>query len=163
MELYALDSGGRLWRYGEVWETAADPIIGTPPYDLDVLHYAPTGVTLFLAVDAEGALYTRFDDGWEIHAVMHDTAVAPYSVTGFYEPESLNVFVMVINGAGQVYSDEGGGYVTLGEPFPGEPPFEAGSLVHENEDRYYITALDGTGAFRVMREDAGWETFFDSF
>jgi len=163
VELFALDSGGRLWRYGDTWETVADPIIGTPPYDLDILHYAPTGVTLFLAVDAEGSLYTRFDGSWETHAVMHDTRVAPYSVTGFYEPESLNVFVMVTDAAGQVYSDEDGDYVTLGEPLPGEPPFEAGSLVHEGEDRYFLTALDGTGRFCVMREDGGWETYFDSF
>jgi hypothetical protein len=163
VELFALDSGGRLWRYGEVWETVADPIIGTPPYDLDVLHYAPTGVTLFLAVDAEGALYTRFDGNWDTHAVMPDAGAAPYSVTGFYEPTSLNVFVMVMDGAGQVHSDENGGYVELGDPFPGEPPFETGSLVHEGEDRYYIAALDGTGKFCVMREDGGWETYFDSF
>jgi hypothetical protein len=163
VELFALDSGGRLWRYGDTWETAADPIIGTPPYDLDVLHYAPTGVTLFLAVDAIGALYTRFDGSWEIHAVTHDTIAAPYSVTGFYEPTSLNVFVMVMDAAGQVRSDEGGGYVNLGDPFPGEGPFEVGSLVHEGEDRYFIAALDGTGKFCVMREDGVWETFFNSF
>ncbi|MCX7022501.1 MAG: hypothetical protein NTW26_09565 [bacterium] len=163
VELYALDSGGRLWRYGDTWEAFADPIIGTPPYDLDVLHYATTGVTLFLAVDAIGALYTRFDDNWKIYAVMLDTEVAPYSVTGFYEPTSLNVFVLVMDGAGQVHSDEGGSFVTLGEPFPGEPPFEVGSLVHEGSDRYYVAALDGTGRFCVMREDGGWETFFDSF
>jgi len=163
VELYALDSGGRLWRYVDTWETVTDPIIGTPPYDLDVLHYDPTGVTLFLAVDAEGALYTRFDDDWEIHAVMLDNEDAPYSVTGFYEPESLDVFVLVIDAAGQVHSDEGGSYVALGEPFPGEPPFEVASLVHEDEDRYYIAVLDGTGGFCVMREDGGWERFFDSF
>ncbi|HUT98378.1 MAG TPA: hypothetical protein VM054_04800 [bacterium] len=163
VELYALDSGGRLWRYGDAWEVFATPIIGTPPYDLDVLHYAPTGVTLFLAVDAIGALYTRFEENWEIHAVTHDTVAAPYSVTGFYEPTSLNVFVMVMDGEGQVRSDEGGGYVTLGEPFPGDPPFEVASLVHEGEDRYYIAALDGTGGLRVMRENGGWETYLDSF
>jgi len=180
VELFALDSGGRLWQYGKpsepserlavasyapgtTWETVTNPIIGTPPYDLNVLHYAPTGVTFFMAVDAEGALYTRFDGSWEIHAVTHDTGAAPYSVTGFYQLETLDIFVMVMDAAGQVYSDESGSYVNLGEPCPGAPPFDVGSLVHENEDCYYIAALDGTGGFRVMREDGGWETFLDSF
>ena len=173
VELYALDSGGRLWRYGEPseasyapgknWEAVADPIIGTPPYDFDVLHYEPTDTTLFLAVDAEGRLYNRFEVAWELHASITGTTEASYTVTSFYEPESLDVFVLVMDAAGQVRSDEGGSLVAVGEPCPGAPPFDVGSLVHENEDRYYITALDGTGGFRVMRDDGGWETFLDSF
>jgi hypothetical protein len=163
VELYALDSGGRLWRYGEGWEAEAEPIGGAPPYDFDVLHYEPTDTTLFLAVDAEGRLYNRFEGAWELHASITGTTDASYTVTSFYEPESLDVFVLVMDAAGQVRSDEGGSLVAVGEPCPGAPPFDVGSLVHENEDRYYITALDGTGGFRVMRDDGGWETFLDSF
>ena len=162
-EVYALDAAGWLWRFIEGWEAVSGPIGGTPPYDLDLLHYAPTGVSLFLAMDSAGVLHTRFGEGWEPHAGFEDAAGAPYLVSGFYDPASLAVFILVMDSTGQVHSDEDGVFVAVGEPFSGEPPFDLATLVHEHEDRYYIAALSATGNLAVMRSDGGWETFFESF
>ena len=164
MAAYALDCAGQLWGYARgTWEAEGGSIGGTPPYDLDVLHYGPTGVTLFLAVDADGVLYNNFGDTWEVHAEMENADGAPYAVTGFYEPESLDVYVLVIDRFGQVYANELEEFVELGEPCTGESPWDVETVVHEHENRYYVAALDAAGRFSVLREEGDWELFFDSF
>ncbi len=163
VNVYALDSDGQLWLFGEFWETVAEPIDGIPPYDLDVLHYGPTGITLFLAMDSKGVLYNRFEETWEVHAEMSDADDPPYAVTGFYEPESLDVYLLAIDSTGQVYTNELGEFVAVGEPCTGEPPWDLEVVVHELENRYYLAALDSTGKFSVMHDDGSWELFFDSF
>jgi hypothetical protein len=144
--LYRIDQEGQLYFLdfdtGE-WEPDGSPCPGTPPYDLDGWHDPDDDTWDVVAVDGEGVLWHSTDAWYRITEPLG--AKGRYVVAGFYDYALGEDIINVMDPDGQLHHYVGEGWDEIGDPCPGEGPYDLVVFYDFNDDLYWSSMLDGSG------------------